>query len=319
MRNELPQRGLEEQLKGKVFAPPKEILRPNEIPGMVAAGRNLPEAWENAVLATHAFGCEMRTQYDTPEDPPSKVATMMMVIGSPLSEPRVHRCFPDSLEGLEIYTQEVVGGVHDEKIREGGWSYSYHDRLTNWPGVNGYAQIKALLEGKEVELPHIDQIGNIAQVLAKTPYSRRAEAITWNPLEDSFHHEPPCLQRIWCQVVESNGQYLLEMNTHWRSRDAFKAAFMNIFAITEMQRQIAQATAAISGLPIEVGRYIDMTDNFHLYGSYTRRGELEGFLISVAKRSFEQRTFRSDDPIVQGEFALAREKLLAEKHQVNIT
>ena len=28
------------------------------------------------------------------------------------------------------------------------------------------------------------------------------------------------------------------MNTHWRSRDAYKAAFMNIF-LTDLQREIA--------------------------------------------------------------------------------
>jgi len=38
----------------------------------------LPEAWEKAVLAVWDKGLEVRTQYDKPEDPPSKDATVVI-------------------------------------------------------------------------------------------------------------------------------------------------------------------------------------------------------------------------------------------------
>ncbi len=289
-----------------------EHLRPNEIPAITVSGANVPEAWEAAVLAVWEHGSAMPTEYDADIDPESRVASMMIVVGDPLAEPRIHRAFPDGLEGLAVYTAEVVDGVHDARIREEGWSYSYHDRLRNWPGLDGYGPLANLLAGGIEEVPHIDQIEVLAAKLAATPHSRRAQAITWNPPVDSCHHEPPCLQRIWCQVVRSGDAYLLEMNTHWRSRDGFKAAFMNIFAITELQRQIAARVAALSGRAVGVGRYVDVTDNFHLYGSYIRNEEIQGFVGSIGKRSFAARTFRSDDPLVQEEFARAAQRLRRE-------
>jgi len=254
----------------------------------------------------------MPTEYDVDIDPESRVASMIMVIADPLAEPRIHRAFPDGLEGLATYTAEVVDGVHDGRIRGEGWSYSYHDRLCNWPGVDGYGPLASVLAGGIEAVPHIDQIEVLAAKLAETPHSRRAQAITWNPPVDSCHHEPPCLQRIWCQVVRSGEGYLLEMNSHWRSRDGFKAAFMNIYAISELQRRIAARVAELAGRPVGVGRYLDVTDNFHLYGSYIRNEEIQGFVQSIGRRSFAARTFRSDDPIVREEFDRAAQRLVLE-------
>lgn len=276
--------------KERVFAIPKEFLKPNEIPSVMVVGETLPEVWENAVLSVMEFGCQMPTQYDQDFDPQGKVATMMMVVVDPFAEPRIHKCIPDSLEGLRDYTAEVVEGLHSERVE--GWSYSYHDRLTNWPGKVSKTPLG------EIDIPHIDQIEKLIDNLAKTPFTRRAQAITWYPLLDAEHHEPPCLQRIWCQIVNSNDRLLLEMNTHWRSRDAFKASFMNMFALTELQKQIADEISERIRKPVEVGRYCDVSDNFHIYGSYIRRGETDGFLQSLEKRSFEQRTFRSDESLV---------------------
>jgi len=34
------------------------------------------------------------------------------------------------------------------------------------------------------------------------------------------------------------------MNTHWRSRDLYKAWFMNVYALTDLQKTVADAIAA---------------------------------------------------------------------------
>lgn len=298
--------------KEKVFVSPREILRRGEIPSIAVYGENLPKAWENAVLATWEFGTLIPTEYDQPEDPESRDATVMVTVTSPLSEPRIHKDIPVGLESLAIYTQEVVAGVHDNRVKEDGWSYSYHDRLFNWPGVDGWKNIEKLV-GQKIELPRIDQIEALSLKLAEAPHSRRAQAITWNPLNDVLHHEPPCLQRIWCRLVRSTQDlYLLEMNTHWRSRDALKAAFMNMFAITELQRQMAEKITDLSGRNVQVGRYIDISDSFHIYGSYVRRGEIDGFLKKIEKLSFERRTYQTDDPLVLQEFGFAAKNLTKE-------
>ena len=76
----------------------------------------LPQAWEKAVLAVWDKGFEVKTQYDKPQDPPSKDATVMVTVTDPFNEPRIHKNFPGGPEELESYRQEVVNGIHDHWI-----------------------------------------------------------------------------------------------------------------------------------------------------------------------------------------------------------
>jgi len=287
---------LKPKLEEKVFILGKDILRPGEIPSITVWGNTLPEAWENAVLATMEYGTHIPTEYDQEIDPQSRDATMMITVFNPLKEPRIHRALPCGFSDLAVYVREVVDGIHDDLVKPGGWTYSYHDRLFNWPGIN-----------KNFEVGNIDQIDTLIKKLAEAPHSRRAQAITWVPPLDATESEPPCLQRVWFRVVKSEKEtYLLEMNTHWRSRDAFKAAFMNMYAFVELQKKVAGQLSQITGKNIEVGRYVDIADSFHIYGSYIRKGEMDGFIASLEKRNFKERTCRSDDPYIRAEFAEGR-------------
>jgi thymidylate synthase len=266
------------------------------IPTLCVTGRTLPEAWEKAVLACWEQGAAIRTEYDKPGDPPSRDCTMMWVVEDPFREPRLHRAFPGGLEDLEVYRQEVVDGIHDHWIapEEGKWTYTYHKRLFAY----------------EIEGETIDQIGRLVDRLSRTGHSRRAQAITWNPKLDLPTDDPPCLQRVWCRLLPGDGDGLvLNMNTHWRSRDAYKAAFMNVFALTDLERAIAGRIAERLGRPVRAGRYADISDSFHVYGSYF--GEFRGFLNLVEKRSFEERTWPS--AYAEPMFAEARERLRLEK------
>ena len=268
----------------------------NDIPVIKVEGSTLPEAWERAVLATWKDGLDIRTEYDKKDDPLSKDCTMILVVNEPMKEPRIHRAFPGGLEDLEIYRQEVVLGIHDHWIKpeEGKWTYTYHQRMTNYN-----------IEGKS-----IDQISYIINKLAQTPYSRRAQGITWNPKSDPVTDDPPCLQRIWCRLVENEAESLsLNMNTHWRSRDGYKASFMNIFALTDLQRMMAEEISKIGGFKVSVGRYVDISDSFHIYGSY--HTEFENFLKMVKTRSFEERTWSTE--FAKPFFEDAKVKLETEK------
>ncbi len=250
-----------------------------QIPIIKVEGKTLPETWEKAVVATWEEGLDIKTEYDKKADPLSKDCTMIMVVDEPMREPRIHRAFPGGLEDLEIYRQEVVLGIHDNWIKpeEGKWTYTYHQRLFDY----------------RIEGNSIDQVDYIIHKLQTTPYSRRAQAITWNPKSDPVTDDPPCLQRIWTRLVElPDGGYSLNMNTHWRSRDAYKASFMNIFALTDLQRMIAQKISEGLGLEVAVGRYVDISDSFHIYGSYLE--EFRKFLKTVRERSFEERTWSSE-------------------------
>ncbi|NQT90499.1 MAG: hypothetical protein HQ558_04515 [Candidatus Omnitrophica bacterium] len=265
------------------------------LPVILVEKDTLPAAWEEAVIRTWQEGASIKTEYDKPQDPPSRDATMIMVATSPFKEPRIHRAFPGGLEDLEVYRQEVVDGVHDHWIapEEGKWTYTYHQRLFSY----------------NMEGDFIDQMEYLINKLCERGFSRRAQAITWNPKLDPLTDDPPCLQRVWFRVSDESGRLLLNMNTHWRSRDAFKAAFMNIFALTDLQRHVAEVISQKTGKEVGVGRYVDITDSFHIYGSYYE--DFKGFLDIVEKRDFESRVW--DSSFAEPFFEEARKKLAAEK------
>jgi len=240
--------------------------------------RTLPEAWERAVLACWEHGERLRTEYDKPLDPPSRDTVMTLCVAEPFAEPRIHRAFPGGLEELEIYRQEVIHGVHDHWIApaEGKWEYTYHQRLY------------------EYEVPtigRIDQVAACIEKLAEAPHTRRAQAVTWQAWNDVGIADPACLQRIWFRISEDpgGGAGRLHMNIHMRSNDAYKAAFMNMFAFTDLQRIVAERICEKLGRQIRVGRYVHVADSFHIYGSYF--AEFEGFLKTVESRSWGDRTW----------------------------
>lgn len=300
-------------------------MNDGRIPVLLVEGDTIPRAYEKAIREVWEKGLSIRTEYDRPEDPPSRDATVMIVVRDPFGQPRFHRSFADGLGGLAEYVMEVVHGAHDywvkpmEEILKGTestdtrWTYTYHGRLFEY----------------SVEGEVIDQIDYIIEKLSRTGYTRRAQAITWNPRLDPPTDDPPCLQRIWGRLCEDGeGGYIFNMNTHWRSRDLFKAWFENVIALTTLMRKIAEGIAERSGRPVRLGRYMDVCDSLHIYGSYFR--EIEGdaergvksFFERLESRSFEERTWDSkfikphfiDDGIGKGlEPMLAREKEMPER------
>ena len=92
-----------------------------------------------------------------------------------------------------------------------------------------------------------------------------------------------------------------------RSNDAYKAAFMNMYAFTDLQRHVAERISERLGHRIVAGQYNHVVDSFHIYGSYFE--DFKGFLGTVESRTFEQRTYRTRD--VQVLIDEAREKIAA--------
>jgi thymidylate synthase len=247
--------------------------------------QSLPLAWEQAVIACWQQGHSFPTEYDKPGDPNSRDVTAMIHVTTPFAEPRIHRAFPGGLEDLEKYRAEVLYGVHDHWIdpAAGKWEYTYHQRL---------------FEYSVPCLGTFDQIAAAVKRLKEVPYTRRAQAVTWQVWNDMNIHDPSCLQRLWFRI--DGGK--LHMNIHMRSNDAFKAAFMNMYGFTELQREMANQ------LGVEPGEYIHIADSFHIYGSYFN--EFEGFLKIVASREPAKRCFDAQN--VKDVFVEGCDTLLAE-------
>ncbi len=275
------------------------------IPVISITAECLPEAWEKAVLAVWDKGIEIRTQYDGPEDRPSKDATVVVTVNNPLAEPRIHKNFPGGPAELEAYRQEVVNGIHDHWIdpAAGKWTYTYHERLFAYCPVGNIRDPNAPKPFKK-----IDQIQYIIDKLSQTPHTRRAQAITWMPTADPPTEDPPCLQRIWCRLVSGNsGPLVLNMNTHWRSRDLYKAWFMNVYAITDLQRIIAEKISQKISRPVVVGRYVDIVDSLHIYGSYLDEATPE--IEKMRKTPFTERAWQTSHPAFEMMTKEARENL----------
>jgi thymidylate synthase len=276
-----------------------------QVPVISITANCLPEAWEKACLAVWDNGLEIKTQYDRPGDPPSKDATVMVTINEPFAEPRIHKNFPGGPAELEVYRQEVINGIHDHWIdpAAGKWTYTYHERLFAYCPVENIRDSKSPKPFKAV-----DQIQYIIDSLSKTNYTRRAQAITWMPTADPKTDDPPCLQRIWCRLVDCpDGTSTLNMNTHWRSRDLYKAWFMNVYALTELQKLIAEKISEKISRAVSVGRYVDICDSLHIYGSYHESACRE--IEKMRDGFFAKRSWESTHPAFKMMTDEAREKL----------
>ncbi len=230
----------------------------NRFFGALVRARTIAEAWEKAILKCWSEGIEVPTEYG---EKSKEILGLLIVVEEPFGEPRIHRgdlhvAIKDS---LQKYIEEVLEGTLDWAVKEGKIHYTYHERLFNYPP-------------KE-----IDQIKYIIEKLSKIRFSRRAQAVTWIPEKDMWVDSPPCLQRVWCTVRGNR----LVMHTSWRSRDIFRAMHMNMLAMTELQKKIADR------LGVEVGPYLDFSNSAHIYEkSY---GEVERFISVLKKKKLGKR------------------------------
>jgi thymidylate synthase len=254
------------------------------IPVLHVEGQGLAEAWEKSLLAVYEKGCDIKTEYDQPEDPPSKDCSMTILIRNPLAEPMIHKDLPGGILDLQEYVMEVLDGIKDHFVRDQDdpddtrWEYTYHQRLFEY----------TLPDSSEI----YNQIEILASKLAEVPYTRRAQAVTWKVWEDNTCYDPACLQSIWCRMLEGeDGIWVLNTNVRFRSNDAYKAAFMNMFALVKLQERIAERVSELSGQEVKLGRYVHQADSYHIYGSYFEEFK-KRFLGAVKNRSIEERTFR---------------------------
>jgi thymidylate synthase len=309
--------------------------------------------WDNGVDIRTEY--DRKDSSDRYIDPPSKDASVMVEVDDPFAEPRIHKNFPGGPAELEIYRQEVVEGIHDHWVDPSDpdkWTYTYHGRLERFQPTEDLSDpTAALLSARKVSkiindtirkpiqteeqlrgalreletkineavVDPVSQLDYVVRKSAGVPFSRRAMASTWMPTADPQTNDPPCLQYLWFRIMlDEQGQPVLNLDSHWRSRDAYKAWFMNVFAITDLQRvmakRISQAWSEKEGRPVnvKVGRYMDTSDSLHIYGSYF--GEIMPELKKMRDDpDYNKRSWPSDHPAVQMMFEETRARLRADR------
>ena len=162
-----------------------------------------------------------------------------MQVDTPLAEPMVSPHSRFQRKFVEQYARDLLNGSH------ASFEYDYHGRLFDWGE-------RLMVDGQPV---HVNQIDYIVEKLKSSPVSRRAIAITWNPVIDEQLDDCPCLQLVQCMLREGK----LGMRVVFRSNDMLTAAGANMYALVQLQKSIADK------LGVPCGTYTHISLVPHIY------------------------------------------------------
>lgn len=209
--------------------------------------KTLPEGYHKALLALKAKGDIV----DCADWNTTCLDTSMTIhLTEPLTEPLISKCFIGGPRELQQYIMEMLDGILDFEVEKGNWVYTYHDRMVNCEGKN--------------------QIDFVIDELKRSPSSRRAVILIRNS-SDIGSEDPACLQHI--QYFIHNGR--LDCKVLFRSNDACKASFMNMFALIMLQKRVADAV----GVPM--GTYTHRANSYHCYERDF--GSLDGYIKRITE------------------------------------
>ena len=239
------------------------------IPTLHVVADSIPQAHYRAMKAVWEHGLAIRTEYDRKDgsgrfiDPPSRDARVLIEITDPFRQPRYP---PVSFCEIGVYIAEIMG-VKDHLVLPIGtlktalhgelaahqWPYTYHQRLTAHPDLDGST---------------VDQLGLAVERVARTPYTRRAVATTSVPNLDPYLKEDvPCLREVQLRCPEDDqGNLVLNVSTAWRSRDLFKAWPDNVLGLTFLFQALARQIQERAQRPVKLGSYADYSFSLHIYG-----------------------------------------------------
>ena len=89
------------------------------------------------------------------------------------------------------------------------------------------------------------------------------------------------------------------MNCYFRSRDLYKAWFMNVYALTGLQAKFADMLSERLQQKVSVGEYTDTSDSLHIYGAYF--SEFQEHLKPMrSPERFERRVLGPGLPFYEG-------------------
>ena len=213
----------------------------------------LARAHELAVRTVLEKGWVLETEND---EATIECEELALDVESPLSAPMASPASRFQQRFLDAYATNLLHGSDAE------FEYDYHRRLFDWG-----EQLSA--GGEDV---HVDQVAYIARKLAAAANTRRAVAVTWNPVVDENLDDCPCLQLVQCLLRDGK----LQMKVVFRSNDILSAAGANMYALVHLQKAIADQ------IGVACGRYTHIALVPHVY--YRRDlNDIEPFCKSGAE------------------------------------
>jgi thymidylate synthase len=196
----------------------------------------LARAHELAVRTVLEKGWVLETEND---EATIECEELALEVESPESVPMASPASRFQKRFLDAYTENLLSGS-DAKFE-----YDYHRRLFDWGE-------RLSARGEDV---HVDQIAYMVRKLISAANSRRAVAVTWNPVIDENLGDCPCLQLVQCLLRDGK----LQMKVVFRSNDILSAAGSNMYALVHLQKMIADE------LGVPCGRYTHIALVPHVY------------------------------------------------------
>lgn len=221
-----------------IFPEPQKtgtIELPSEESVFVVRRNKAAECWIDILKNIMAFGKIKSSQYGEKQ---KELVDLITIIESEDAE---NFYLPGYLLLTEKQISDYIPTITTAKSIEGS-KYTYGQRLRNYGGI--------------------DQIQGIIDLIAKTAYSRRGVASTWNVELDRASENPPCLD-LFQILVQGNRASL---TVYIRSNDMFLGWPENAFGILALRDLIVQEVNKKNpGLNLEKGPVITISASAHIY------------------------------------------------------
>lgn len=218
--------------KPQVFPEAKPSLQtfPSEESGFVIRESKIALAWLRILNLVYKFGTIKSSEYGVEQKELLNITTV--ITGENPKKIFFPEWLPFSKRELKDYYPRVLSA---EKIP--GVSYTYGGRLRDYRGV-----------------AH-DQIREMIKRLRRAPHTRRAVAVTWDPLVDGSGQHPPCLIQLLAHIQNRK----LYLTAIFRSHDIYGAWPENTFALCKLQEEFSKK------LKITPGFLTIISNSAHIY------------------------------------------------------
>lgn len=208
---------------------------PSEKAVFVVRRSKVAECWIDILKNIMVFGKIKSSQYGEAQ---KELVDLITIIEDEDAE---NFYLPAYLSLTEKQAREYILTVATAKSIE-GVKYTYGQRLREHGGI--------------------DQIQDIIDLIARTPYSRRALASTWNVEWDHASDNPPCLDLV--QVLVQNNK--VSLTVYIRSNDMFLAWPEDAFGVLALQDLIVKkANGKNPELNLQRGPVITISASAHIY------------------------------------------------------
>ena len=217
----------------------------------------LGHAIRDAVIKVYQQGNRVETPKHQKDGTLGYDADVLVKVNNPTEAPQIYSpTMWDGPETLMQYILEVTHGIHDHWLKSPEhperWGYTYHERFVD-------------------QLPFVFQrIKHDWQKNGRIT-GRDYQFTTWRAGEDIVldQPDPPCLQIGHLRFLQnSEGGWVLNYCSDWRSRCEFKAWNSNNVAQVELMKLMGMKVSDMLGIPVELGVYSDRSRSLHLYGMY---------------------------------------------------